>query len=58
MLKIFPFASDLEEVACIRAIRYISGQKPTASSEGMFLTEGSAILASGCEGEVFIGEPS
>lgn len=55
MLKIFPFASDLEEVACIRAIRYASGQKPTASLEGMFLAEGSAILASGCEGEVFIG---
>lgn len=58
MLKIFPFASDLDEVACIRAVRNVSGQEPIASSEGMSLAEGSANLASGCEGAVFVSEQS
>lgn len=58
MLNIFPFTSDPEEVAYIRATRNVSNQEPTASSEGVFPAEGSGSSTSGCEGAIFIGELS
>lgn len=43
MLNIFPFTSDPEEVAYIRAKSNVSSWEPTASSEGVFPAEGSEV---------------